>query len=283
MRLHLNAIVLLALFFGLSFCKNGEKQDDNITIDEPVDSAKVALAVEKTKKTAEHVFNSLPDRGEILKLVSENKLEYDTQILNEPENVKNYNTELYIALNLGVYGSDLSVAGVFDQTQESILFLKCVNSLSQKLGVNKAFDQSMFDRMDSQRDNKDSTLQIITLAFRQADEILKQNNRPATSALIIAGVWIEGFYTSCQIAKKTPSEGIVKAIIRHKETLDNIIVLLGQSNLSKESQFVLNDMTTISGIMSEIIADKDLKYAYETISPADEAVSRLRSKITSSF
>lgn len=283
MRLHLNAIVLIALLLGLSFCKNGEKQDDSIQVDEPLDSAKVAVAVEKTKRSAEHVFNSLPDRSEILKLVAENKLEYDTQILNEPDNVKNYNTELYIALNLGVYGSDLSVAGVFDQTQESILFLKCVNSLSQKLGVNKAFDQTMFDRMDSQRDNKDSTLQIITLAFRQADEILKQNNRPATSALIIAGVWIEGFYTSCQIAKKTPSEGIVKAIIRHKETLDNIIVLLGQSNLSKESQFVLNDLTTISGIMSEVIADRDLKYSYETIAPADEAVTRLRSKITSSF
>ncbi len=284
MRHHLNAILILALLFGLSFCKNAEKQDDGLHVEEAVDSAKVALAVEKTKKTAEHVFNSLPDRGEILKLVSENKLEYDTQILNEPDNVKNYNTELYIALNLGVYGSDLSVAGVFDQTQESILFLKCVNSLSQKLGVNKAFDQSMFDRMESQRDNKDSTLQIITMAFRQCDEILKQNNRPATSALIIAGVWVEGFYTSCQIAKKTPSEGIVKAIIRHKETLDNIIVLLGQANLSKEAQFVLNDMTTISGIMSDVIADKDnLKYAYETIAPADEAVSRLRSKITSSF
>jgi hypothetical protein len=282
---HLNIILISALAFSIFSCKNAEKQDDNIGADvEILDSAKVAVAVEKTKKTAEHVFNSLPDRGEILKLVAENRLEYDTGILNEPNNVKNYNTELYIALNLGVYGSDLSVAGVFDQTQESILFLKCVNSLSQKLGVNKAFDQSMFDRMEAQRDNKDSTLSIISCAFRQADEILKQNNRPATSALIIAGVWIEGFYTSCQIAKKTPSEGIVKAIIRHKETLDNIIVLLGQSNLSKESMFVLNDLTTISGIMTDILADKDnMKYQYETIAPADEAVTRLRSKVTSSF
>jgi len=285
MRPHLNVILIFALAFSISSCKNAEKQDDTIGTDvEIIDSVQVAVAVEKTKKTAEHVFNSLPDRGEILKLVAENKLEYDTGILNEPDNVKNYNTELYIALNLGVYGSDLSVAGVFDQTQESILFLKCVNSLSQKLGVNKAFDQTMFDRMEAQRDNKDSTLQIISLAFRQADEILKQNNRPATSALIIAGVWIEGFYTSCQIAKKTPSEGIVKAIIRHKETLDNVIVLLGQSNLSKESMFVLNDLTTVSGIMTDILADKDnLKYTYETIAPADEAVTRLRSKVTSSF
>ena len=272
----ISLVVVTAFLFS---CDSAEKPDEFIELK---NDSTVIRAVEKTKQSAEHVFNSLPDRGEILKLVAENKLEYDTEILNQPDFVKNYNTELYIALNLGVYGSDLSVANVFDQTQESILFLKCVNALAGRLGVNGAFDQSMFDRMDAQRDNKDSLLQIITVAFRQTDEILKANNRPATSSLIIAGVWIEGFYTSCQIAKKTPSEGIVKAIIKHKETLDNIIVLLGQSNLNKDAMFVLNDLVTISGIMSDIIAQRsDLKYVHETSAPADEAVTRLRNKVVS--
>lgn len=270
-------ISILAVATIFLSCDSAEKPDEFIEVKS---DSTVIRAVEKTKQSAEHVFNSLPDRGEILKLVAENKLEYDTEILNQPDRVKNYNTESYIALNLGVYGSDLSVANVFDQTQESILFLKCVNALAGRLGVNGAFDQSMFDRMDAQRDNKDSLLQIITIAFRQTDEILKANNRPATSSLIIAGVWIEGFYTSCQIAKKTPSEGIVKAIIKHKETLDNIIVLLGQSNLNKDAMFVLNDMVTISGIMSEIISQgSDLRYSYESIAPADEAITRLRNKV----
>jgi hypothetical protein len=279
MKLLFNYILVLLVGCLLFSCgSSAEKQDEETVI-----SDSTVKAVEKTKLSAQNVFNSLPDRKELLKLVAENKLDYDTEILNQPDNVKNYNTETFIALNLGVYGSDLSVAGVFEQTQESILFLKCVNSLSQKLGVNKAFDQSMFDRMDAQRDNKDSTLQIITIAFKQADEILKANNRPATSALIIAGVWIEGFYTSCQISKKTPSEGIVKAILQHKETLDNIIVLLGQSDLNKDQMFILNDLTTISGIMGEIISQKDIKYTYETIIPADEAVTRLRSKVISAL
>ena len=279
MKLLFNYILVLLVGCLLFSCgSSAEKQDEETVI-----SDSTVKAVEKTKLSAQNVFNSLPDRKELLKLVAENKLDYDTEILNQPDNVKNYNTETFIALNLGVYGSDLSVAGVFEQTQESILFLKCVNSLSQKLGVNKAFDQSMFDRMDAQRDNKDSTLQIITIAFKQADEILKANNRPATSALIIAGVWIEGFYTSCQISKKTPSEGIVKAILQHKETLDNIIVLLGQSDLNKYQMFILNDLTTISGIMGEIISQKDIKYTYETIIPADEAVTRLRSKVISAL
>jgi hypothetical protein len=46
--------------------------------------------------------------------------------------------------------------------------------------------------------------------------------------------------------------------------------------------FVLNDLVTISGIMSDIIAQRsDLKYVYETIAPADEAVTRLRNKVVS--
>jgi hypothetical protein len=276
LKFHIFFVFPLLLVF-LNSCKNTEKTDD-FSADY---NDSLEISVLRTKHNAENVFNSLPDRKEILKLVDENGLTYDPDILNNPENIKNYNTEVYIALNLGVYGSDLSVTGVFEQTQESLLFLKCVNSMAQKLGVNKAFDQSMFDRMEAQRDNKDSTLAIISMAFKEADEILKANNRPATSALIIAGVWIEGFYTSCKIAEKTSSEGIIKAIIKHKETLDNIIVLLGQSSLSPESLFVLNDLTTISGIMSDIIMQRDIRYVYETIAPADEAVTRLRTKVIS--
>jgi hypothetical protein len=270
------SLVVMSLF-SVNSCKNSEKTDDlSAEFNDSID-----VSVQGTKHNAENVFNSLPQRNEILKLVDDNGLTYNPDILNNPEFIKNYNTEAYIALNLGVYGSDLSVTGVFEQTQESLLFLKCVNSLAQKLGVNKAFDQSMFDRMEAHRDNKDSTLNIISRAFKEADEILKSNNRPSTSALIIAGIWIEGFYASCKMAQKTSSEGLFKAIIKQKESLDNVIVLLSESKLSPESMFVLNDLTTISGIMNDIIMQRNTHYTYETIAPTDEAVTRLRTKVVS--
>lgn len=268
-------LLSVAVLFAVNSCKNSEKTDDfaadfNDSLD---------VSVQRTKHNAENVFNSLPDRKEILKLVDENGLTYDPDILNNPEFIKNYNTEVYIALNLGVYGSDLSVTSVFEQTQESLLFLKCVNSMAQKLGVNKAFDQSMFDRLEAQRDNKDSTMAIISTAFKGADEILKSNNRPVVSALIIAGVWIEGFYTSCKIAQKTPSEGILEAIIKQKTTLDNVLVLLKENSLSDDAKFVLNDLSTISAILNEAVQNNKAPYSLETVAPVYEAVSRLRAKV----
>lgn len=269
-------IIVFVFAISISSCSSGDKNDD---VTEISDTTK--KAVEETRLDAQNVFNSLPDRESILKLIEENKLEYDAEILNNPENLKKYTTELYMALNLGCYGSDLSVAGVFQQTQESILYLKCVNHLAEKLGVNQAFNQTMFDKLEAYKDNKDSTLEIITLAFKQADIILKGNNRPATSALIIAGVWIEGFNTSCKIAKKTPSEGVIKAILEQKSTLYSIITMLNDSKLSPEASFVINDLNVIYGIITELNNSADKKFSYDFISKADEAISRLRNKVCS--
>lgn len=165
-------IFLVVSVVVFAFCKNAEKTDDNIVID---DNTK--QAVQETKLNAQNVFNSMPDRKIILKLIEENKIEYNPQFLNDPNSVSKYSIEFYKAVNLGIYGSDLSIANSFDQTQESMVFLKCVNSLAANIGVNNAFDQVMFDRMEANRENKDSTLEIITNAFKKADEILKINNR----------------------------------------------------------------------------------------------------------
>ena len=160
-------IFLIVSVVVFTFCKNAEKTDDNIVVD---DNTK--QAVQETKLNAQNVFNSMPDRKLILKLIEENKIEYDPQFLNDPNSVSKYSIEFYKAVNLGIYGSDLSIANSFDQTQESMVFLKCVNSLAVNIGVNNAFDQVMFDRMEANRENKDSTLEIITNAFKKADQIL---------------------------------------------------------------------------------------------------------------
>lgn len=266
-------IVLAALTLSLASCGNGEKQDDNIVVDE-----NTKQAVQETKLNAQNVFNSMPDRQVILKLIDDNKIEYNPDFLNDPNSVSRYTIEFYKAANLGIYGSDLSIANSFDQTQESMVFLKCVNSLAANIGVNGAFDQAMFDRMEANRSNKDSTLEIITAAFKKADEILKVNNRPATSAVILAGCWIEGMYVSCQIAKAPNGEKIVPTIIEQGESLKNLIIMLEASNLSEAGKFIVSDLKAIRDAFEA--AEANTVQNLETIKTIDEKVSVLRAKLT---
>lgn len=267
-------IFLMVSVVVFAFCKNAEKTDDNIVVD---DNTK--KAVQETKLNAQNVFNSMPDRKIILKLIEENKIEYNPQFLNDPNSVSKYSIEFYKAVNLGIYGSDLSIANSFDQTQESMVFLKCVNSLAVNIGVNNAFDQVMFDRMEANRENKDSTLEIITNAFKKADQILKINNRPATSAVIVAGSWIEGMYVSCQMAQTINSEKIIKTIIDQNESLKNLIIMLDASNLAPETEYIVTDLKSIREAF--IVAEANTVHDLETIKTINERVTALRTKLVS--
>ena len=267
-------IFLIVSVVVFAFCKNAEKTDDNIVVD---DNTK--QAVQETKLNAQNVFNSMPDRKLILKLIEENKIEYDPQFLNDPNSVSKYSIEFYKAVNLGIYGSDLSIANSFDQTQESMVFLKCVNSLAVNIGVNNAFDQVMFDRMEANRENKDSTLEIITNAFKKADQILKINNRPATSAVILAGSWIEGMYVSCQMAQTINNEKIIKTIIDQNESLKNLIIMLDASNLAPETEYIVTDLKSIREAF--IVAEANTVHDLEAIKTINERVTALRTKLIS--
>jgi hypothetical protein len=270
----------LKLFFFLCLamlvyrCGNSEKVDD---IKEENDSTK--MAVMETKLNAQNVFNSMPNRQEILKLIEENKIEYNADLLNDPNQVRKYSLESVKAANLGIYGSDLSIASSFEQTQESMTFLKCVNLLATDLGINNAFDQRMVDRMEANKQSKDSTLEIITGAFRHADEILKANHRPATSAIILAGAWIEGLYVSCQIAEEQKSESIIKSIISQKESLKNLVVMLEASKLDDASTYILVDLKALMGAYET--AEKMKTISPEAIKEINFISTALRKKIVS--
>jgi len=274
MRINLQTIIYPVLMLTLLSCGSGEKVEESL---DAVDSTK--LAVEETRLNAQNVFNSMPDRKEILTLIENHTIEYNADLLNDPKLLDKYTLESSKAANLGIYGSDLSIASAFEQTQESIIFLKCVNALAGDLGVNGAFDQHMFDRMESNKTNKDSTLEIITNAFKSADQILKTNNRPATSAIILAGAWIEGLYVSCKISETLKSEEVVKSILRQQESLRNLVILLESTKLDEGSRYILDDLITLRDLFKA--GENVQEFDFESIKPISEKTSALRNKIVS--
>jgi hypothetical protein len=265
------AIVFL---FTLVSCGSREKAEDLMSEDEHA-----LPTIEQSRFNAQNVFNSLPDRKIVLKLIEENKIEYKPNVLNDPTLVNKYAIEFSKAINLGIYGSDLSIASSFDQTQESMVFLKCVNVLAGSLGVNSAFDQRLFERIEANNNNKDSIIEIVTEAFKKVDEILKYNNRPATSAIILSGCWIEGLYVSCQMGQDAKAESIIRTIISQKESLKNLIVMLEGVTLEEPATFVLKDLKKLYNAFED--ADNAKKYDREAISEITKQITALRNKVTS--
>lgn len=265
--------VLILLVVISTSCNHDEKADDIISEDE-----QTIQAVQETKFNAQNVFNSLPDRKLILELIDKNKIQYNPDFLNDPNSVNKYTLEFFKATNLGIYGSDLNIASSFEQTQEGMVFLKCVNILAGSLGVNNVFDQKLFDRIQAQESNKDSILEIVIDAFKRVDETLKYNNRPATSAYILAGCWIEGLYVSCQMAQQLDTDNIIKAIIEQKESLKHLIVMLESAPVADQAKFVIGDLKRLYDAFN--VAETKTEYNKETLQPITDQVAMLRQRIT---
>lgn len=254
----------------------GNKQED---IDDISNDNSTDVALDSQKISAQNVFNAIPARAEILSLTQQAQAQYNPETLNNPDNVSQYTLESSKALNLGVYGSDLNATGVFEQTQESMLFLKCVNLLAKSLGVSNSFDEKMVDRMEANKENRDSTLEIISQSFKNADNFLKANGRPGTSSLIVAGAWVEGMYLACSTAKETKSEAIVKAIFKQKESLKYLVELLEASKLSNDSKYIIDDLAALKTILE---SKTDNVFTLDALAEADKKATTIRTKVISS-
>ena len=268
-------ITSIVLFF--SACKNSEKTED---AEEDVTESITSLT-DSEQISAQNVFNSIPARADIINLISQDKIEYNPDFLNNPDVASKYALENSRALNLGVFGADLSVTGAFEQTQEIMLFLKCVNILAKNLGVSTAFDQHMMDRMEAHKENRDSTLEIIASSFRKADEYLKQNGRPGTSALILCGSWIEGMYVSCRVAEQIKSENTIKTILQQQESLKHLIIMTNASGLSEEAKYVIDGLKKIQDELE--VANVKKEFSLENIKLVSENISALRKKVIETY
>lgn len=274
MFLNIKSFILISsAAFILSAC-GGSKQEE---VDASDDGA-VAVGLDSQKISAQNVFNTIPSRDVLLDLIKQANTEYNVQYLNNPDDVSKYFLESSRALNLGVYGADLNVASIYDQTQESMLFFKCVNVIAKTIGVSNSFDENMGDRMNANQANRDSTLNIISQAFKSADNTLRKNGRPGTSSLLVAGAWIEGLYIACQTAKESKNEAMIKEIFNQNESLNNLIELIEVSKVASEAEYILTDLQSVKKIIE---SKTDKVYTVDALKELDTKITEIRTKIIS--
>lgn len=245
MKINLNYLLIVFLLTHLS-CNNKTKEETESPV--LTDDLKKQINVQ-------NFFNTIPSSIEIFQIIQDTKLNYNPELLNAPTKFKNYSLEKSQSLNLGVYGADLAISGAFNQAQESMLFLKCTNYLAKELGISSAFDENIMDRLEANKENRDSTLEIISQAYKKSDKIFLENKRGELSVYMITGSFIESMYVAGEYALSKPDDTvafnkIVRMYIRQKESLTYLINLL--KNISDtENQGMLNTLININNQLND--------------------------------
>lgn len=239
---------LLPMCIGLAACGGGDQpQQDTLQVEAADTTA--TLRARRTK----NIFHNIPSPMETAALLKKAGAEYDKDILNDVKHVDNYTAASKQALNLGIYGADLSYASVFNNTQESMLYTSCAQKLAKRLDVSTAFNEDVVGRLEQNRNDRDSLLNIISETYWNVDGYLKENGRDNISALMIAGGWVEGLHIAIQVAKAHDTPELRQRIAEQKLPLADLIELITTYSVDDPAVAgVLADLKGISTVFEHV-------------------------------
>ncbi len=208
---------------------------------------------------------SIPSPIQTGYLIKKLNLKFDESLLSDRSNVKNYASEHKQALNLGIYGTDLGYASMYGQKNTSLNYLKTIETLSNELGLDAAFNPEFIAEFESSSGNEDKMVKLMSQAFKNADNFLKNANRKAVSAKILAGGWVESMHYACTLNDRSGSEDILRRIAQQKQSLQSILELLDQYNKDNTNDELLEKLRDLQTSFDKIV----LEYVYDA--PSTEA------------
>ncbi|MBI4646664.1 MAG: hypothetical protein HY738_08770, partial [Bacteroidia bacterium] len=205
-----------------------------------------------------------------------------------------YSTNTSMALNLGVYGADLSFATMFDQGQTSIKYIAASKKLAEDLGILDAISKNTIDRMEKNSGIRDSLMEIITETFMNSNSFLRENDRASIAAIILIGGWIEGVYIASKVTQSLETkEEMLEKIADQRLSLSTLLSLLQEyqddknivalSSSLKDIETVFNKVTVTTSPI-EVVTDpqnkKTILKSATKVTVTPEVFAELCEKIT---
>lgn len=205
--------LLLISFMSITSCRNKGSNTDQKKVE--MDQIKTIEGEIET-----NVY-PLPTSAEVIKMLTELEVGYIFGISNPVGNATKYFSSTSKAINLGVYGADLSYATLYNIQQEVLNYMDAIRSLASELNMTKIYDETLYDRIKQNFDNRDELVKILTGAFNNTYTYLSDNNQQALALLVVGGAWVEGMYLTTHVSEAAYQiAGISKNLLAQKKSFE---------------------------------------------------------------
>jgi hypothetical protein len=180
-----------------------------------------------------------------------------TDVLNSPDNAKNYTEPKLKAINFGVYSCDLTYCSIFEIGTEALKYFKVVKQLGDEIGVSSSVRPDMLKRLEKNMGNPDSLVEIADDMYFSSFETLQNGQQGNTLALVVAGGYLEGLYIATNLIKYDKKNPAVERIAGEKFTLDNIIEFMKKYETDASVKEVIGKMNELKGAFDKEVTEKN--------------------------
>lgn len=274
MKKTIAVIILPLLITGFSFmtscnsCKNRNVSEERKKIE-------IEQADTLEKEIKSNVY-PLPTSAEVLKMLADLEVGYTFGITNPVSKAKRYITSTDKAINMGAYGADLSYATLYNMNQEVLNYLGAIRTLANELNMSRIYDETLYDKIKLNFDNRDELVKILTEAFDKTYSYLVDNDQQVHALLVVGGAWVEGMYLTTHVSLQSYHyAGISRNLLEQKKSFD----LYLEITAPYLSDPVLSEFVTNLNPIKEVYKDLGTSLTQKNIDDISLAIGGVRAKI----
>ncbi len=223
-------LLLITLSLLLVACGNRNREDLSVEYDES-DIGELVVSEEAMDAVIANIASPI----EVASFLNDLEIPFSTAYLSDPEGMSTHTTSFEIAYQLGVLSADLGYLNMYDKTGTAVNYLGTINRMAEALEVGQFFDFATIKRLATSGSNLDSLLFMSMNSFNRMDDYLRESQRSNLSALMVAGVWIEGLYLATQVMDKTGNPELKDMIGEQKTILNDLLIIL--NNYRQDDRF----------------------------------------------
>ncbi|MFW6095119.1 MAG: hypothetical protein ACOC8S_01630 [Bacteroidota bacterium] len=251
--------LLVASILILPACqKDDKKRDRTEDTEEVVTVDTIDTQLVKDLKSVKEMFYSMPSPLEVAMILKQAGKDYNPELLNPVDKTSEYVSTKNMALNLGIYTTDLSYASLYDQTQTTIDYINASKKMAEGLGILNAIDQNTIERLEANVNNRDVILDIVSESILNSSSFFQENDRQAVSTIILIGGWVEGLYIATNLIKDNPSQDdienneLISRVADQKLAINTIMKLIEKNEDDENLKAVKEEISKLKSIYDEI-------------------------------
>ena len=234
-------LIAITILLLVCSCRNTGTRQGSLAF--PVaDSVPSGEAEKLSEEAIADIVQNIGSPVEIAAIMQALQVPFSAEYLASTRGADRLATNYQKAVMLGIYGADLGYLNIYEKTGNSVDVLSTIKRLADGLRVGQFFDFETIKRLSVSKSNLDSLLFLSVSSYNKIDRYLRDNGRGSVSALMIAGVWIEGQYLATQVVTNYPDRVLRNRIGEQKIVLGDLLMLLRPYRQSSAEYGSLYDM-----------------------------------------
>lgn len=261
------AVIILTVA-GASSCKNRGETKKQKEIN--------AVELEALEQKIEENVYPLPTSAEVIKKLTDLDLGYILGATNPPDKARSYMESYNRSVNLGIYGADLSYATLYNMQQDVIDYLAAIRTLALEQNLSKIYDESLYDRIKANFDNRDTLVTLLTDAFDRTYSYMVDAGQANLALLMVGGAWVEGMYLTLSVSESGGHiSGFESALLDQKKSFELFQELAAPHNADP----LVSRFLAILQPIRDVYAGLSTSLTMEDIETMKKAVNTVRADL----